>query len=366
MALAALCSQIQKTPYQTLLSELQSDHAPNAAAVLRNMRFQAFVVDHGAREGSNSEARAVSKMLEERDIPTQLLKIDWAGCERPGDLPNFESLARKHRFQALGKACRNLGINSLLLAHHEDDQAETVMMRLISGHRLPGLVGMRPSSEIPECHGIHDVHESGGVDISTKDGCRKRSRAHPPVPESGGVRVYRPLLQFSKERLIATCKAERMDWFEDHTNKDPTITLRNALRHMYSSHNLPSALSKPALLNLSRKSEMKRNAMLEVTNSWLAESAVERFDTRAGTVIIRFVDLSKLEAFPFSRPQTDNRYIAALLLRRIIMLVSPEEQVNLPSLYGAVERVFPELFHSNGPQPPTTTFTVAGVQFSTP
>jgi tRNA(Ile)-lysidine synthase len=372
MALAALCSQIQQTPYPNLRTLLREDYRQETSGspLSRNIRFHAFVVDHGVREGSDIEAQVVSQVLEGRDIPTQLLKIDWAGHERPWELPNFETLARKYRFQALGRACRNLGINSLWLAHHEDDIVETVMMRLIAGHHAAGLVGLQPSSEIPECYGLHGVHESGGIDIpawggrsispiSTSLALPTQTPSMEPLEiEFGGVRVERPLLNFGKERLIATCAEERMKWFEDDTNKDPKVTMRNAIRHMYTSHALPAAISKPAVLELSRNCRAKQVAKRDTANSWLQQCSIE-FETRTATLRVRFPDLSSLKS---SGSDIDGKYAAALLLRRIVMLVTPQEHVSVSSLIGAVERVFPECFWAHS-SPPPTAFTVAGLYF---
>lgn len=66
MALAVLCAGIQHTPLKTLLSGIHPSHAQTAAALLPGITFQAFVVDHGARKGSDIEARAVSSVLEQR------------------------------------------------------------------------------------------------------------------------------------------------------------------------------------------------------------------------------------------------------------------------------------------------------------
>src|ERR1700693_2172654 len=98
------------------------------------------------------------------DIETRILKIKWPGLGDPASLPNFESLARKYRFRLLGRACSGLGIDSLLLGHHEDDQAETILMRLANGQGTRGLVGIKSPAGIPECYGIHGVYESGGYD----------------------------------------------------------------------------------------------------------------------------------------------------------------------------------------------------------
>lgn len=379
MALAALCSQVQQTPYSNLRTLLQSDFDKDAShsPLSRDIKFQAFVVDHGVRKGSDLEAQAVSKVLEERKIPTQLLKIDWTGHEKPGELPNFESLARKYRFQVLGKACRDLRINSLLLAHHEDDQAETVMARLATGHRASGLVGMKPSAEIPECYSLHSVHESGGLDIlewrehkttaPTLDLPVKPAHIPSLLPlelETGGVRIYRPLLGFSKERLISTCVEERMEWFEDHTNKDPTVTMRNAIRHMHKSHELPAALSKPAILELSRKCRNNQLARREVVNSLLELCSI-KFGTRTGTLRVRFANLNNPNLSQLPRSEADRKHIAALLLHRIVMLATPKEHVNRPSLMSAVERVFPECLWMQEP-PPLTSFTIAGLLFKYP
>ena len=368
MALASLCSQMQRISSAVFRSILLADHNQSADSTpfSRQIKFQAFVVDHGARKSSNLEAQAVLERLEALNIPTRLLKINWGSHERPADLPNFESLARRYRFQALGAACRDLGINGLFLAHHEDDQVETLMMRFIAGHKMRGLAGIPISSEIPECYGLYGVHESGGIDAP-------RTRLNPtsprlnavvsslmPLPtEFGGVKVYRPLLQFGKERLMATCEADDMEWFEDHTNKDPSVTMRNAVRHMYRSHALPAALSKPALLDLSRKSRAVRLATLEFTNTWLRQSSV-KLDTRAGTLKVRFADLSQYNRYGL---ELDSKCIAVLLLRRIAMLITPREHVGLSSLMGVVERVFPEWFWTRKSRLSTTAFTVAGLQF---
>ena len=293
------------------------------------------------------------------------------------NLPNFESLARKYRYQALGEACRDLGIDSLFLAHHEDDQAETVLMRMINGHRMLGLAGMKRSSEIPECHGIHGVHESSALtligDASRSDQIQTKSMPYltpggiqtngrlpgPLAVENGGVRIHRPLLEFSKARLIATCRAERMVWFEDHTNKDPTVTVRNAIRYIYSSHSMPTALATSALLELAKKSEIKKNTLLSAAMKCLRESNIWRFETRSGILIIRFAEFDKLTKLP---TQSGTEMMAALMLREVIRLITPEEHVHLHGLHGSVERIFPKILQHETLFEPTA-FTVSSVQF---
>ncbi len=82
----------------------------------------------------------------------------------PSSLSNMESVARTLRYRRLGNALANERIVSLLLAHHEDDQYETVLMRLLSGHGPRGLRGMRRANDIPECFDMHGVYQSGFLD----------------------------------------------------------------------------------------------------------------------------------------------------------------------------------------------------------
>lgn len=249
-------------------------------------------------------------------------------------------------------------------------------MRLAAGHRTLGLIGIKGDSEIPECYGLHGVHESGGIDCptctskvvsQTIPGAGMNSlkrRAQLPI-EHGGVRVYRPLLTFNKARLRATCETAKMEWFEDHTNKDPTLTMRNAVRHMYNSHIMPRALAKPAILELSQRCKEKAASRLATTNAWLAKCSISRFETRSGVLAIQFPELGLLDNTATSTSQREQ--IAANLLRRIIMLVTPEEHVDLASLDKAVHRIFPSLIqdkvHREETIKMTGSRTVAGVLF---
>ncbi|EKD12271.1 uncharacterized protein L3040_000259 [Drepanopeziza brunnea f. sp. 'multigermtubi'] len=371
MALAFLCSRLKE------LKTAAADQPDPKHDILSSVKFQAFVVDHGVRRGSDLEAQAVSKLLERQGIPTDVLKIQW-----PEDATlklNFESLARKYRFRTLGQACSERGIGSLFLAHHEDDQAETVMMRLVAGHRSKGLMGIKEHSEIPECYGIHGVHESGGIDDprmrwsegppasapEVEDHERGTLASRPQLlTENGGVRVYRPLLAFSKQQLTATCQGNSVEWFEDHTNRDQTLTKRNAIRHMFATHSLPSALTKPSLLSLSLKIRAKETQRQATITSLLTQCKITHLDLRTGTAKVQFPDLSLS-----THPQATSGQTAAELLKRIAMLVSPEQHIELSSLHGAVAHLFPELLPGATRPPPATpvapppAFTVCGVYF---
>jgi tRNA(Ile)-lysidine synthase TilS/MesJ len=312
------------------------------------------------------------------DIETQILKIKWPRLGDPASLPNFESLARKYRFRLLGRACSDLGIDSLFLGHHEDDQAETILMRLANGQGTRGLVGIKSPAGIPECYGIHGVYESGGYDNTLEGNIDQWKRSVPaafswsrsnystatqlPI-ESGGIQIYRPFLNFSKARLIATCIAENMEWYEDHSNIEPATTMRNAIRHIYANHSVPAALTKPALLALSAKLNGQQADRSDIMKSWLAKCKITRFETRIGTVKVHFADLNQFRGPGIVWPPPDAGLIAAELLREVIQLVTPRDHVGLSSLHSAVQHIFPEISNQGERMPQSTAFTASEVYF---
>ncbi|OBT91135.1 hypothetical protein VE02_00022 [Pseudogymnoascus sp. 03VT05] len=363
MALASLCSGIQNKD---------------------RFRFRAFVVDHKVRAGSGDEAHAVAKILEEKDIPTDVLKIEWPEGLSPKEASNFESLARTYRFQALGKACRDHDIQSLFLAHHRDDQAETILMRMINGHRKDGLCGMRLSGDIPECRGIYGVHQSGVVDESATASQIKfgrgvdlnKSRSLDSLDdntsslgmriESGGIKVYRPLLCFTKQELRDTCEANDMSWFEDKTNADPTLTMRNAIRHIYANNKLPVALQKPSILALAKRLQENRDGDLERRNkSFTQKVQILKFEPSVPYCSVYFEPLDIGHNTKSSTEISSTEFEdASWWLRAVIQLISPVENIALGTLSTAVQRIYPELDSQAGhDSAPRKAFTVAGVMF---
>src|SRR5271167_2468385 len=111
------------------------------------------------RRGVGLSSNLENTRLTRLGINTNVLQVEWPKNIGPSQSTNFESLARNYRYRILGNACREFNLRNLLLAHHGDDQYETVMMRLISGHGPLGLLGMKPNNRIPECYGIYSVYD---------------------------------------------------------------------------------------------------------------------------------------------------------------------------------------------------------------
>ncbi len=308
---------------------------------------------------------------------------------RPLELPDFETQARRLRYQALGAACRAENIINLLLAHHADDQAETVLMRLSSGHKNVGVQGMHPVVNIPECWGIHGVHQSGeyeaALDFHSKksfgtmirlplDSSEQKNQkllSSPGLFENGGVQVLRPLLNFLKQDLIDTCQAHGVAWSEDATNKDTWRTTRNATRSLLGSSRLPMALETPSLVQLSLRMKGREVRHNNCTARLDELCEILLFDLRSGRLVVRLprrqiTETISMDATP-PRLSMSRPLIASILIRRLSRLVTPYEDVPLHSLKCAVTSMFPSLARPEGAkiekQIEPSKFTTAGVLF---
>jgi tRNA(Ile)-lysidine synthase len=168
----------------------------------QRVKLVAVTVDHGLRPEAKREALAVKKLARSLRIEHRTLR--WTG---PKPKTGIQEAARVARYRLLGnvsqreaqKVERKGGGAPVLTAHTQDDQAETVLFRLMRGSGVAGLAGMKAGSSLPG-------HE-------------------------GQVTLFRPLLGVSKSRLIATLKAANISYAEDPSNRDPRFA-RPRLREL--------------------------------------------------------------------------------------------------------------------------------------
>jgi tRNA(Ile)-lysidine synthase len=181
----------------------------------------ALTVDHRLRPDSTAEAEAVGAVLARHDIPHRILTWTDAPARASQDT------ARRARYALLDGACRAAGIRDLLVAHHREDQAETVLLRLAKGSGIDGLAGMAPWR---------------------------------PAPWG---RLLRPLLDLPKARLVATCAGFGIVPVDDPSNRR-TGYARGRLRAARDVL-VAEGLTDDRLVALARRAGLARAALDRIT-----------------------------------------------------------------------------------------------------
>jgi tRNA(Ile)-lysidine synthase len=105
-------------------------------------RVAAATVDHGLRAEAAAEAAQVALLCADLGVPHETLAVDVADG-------NVQAQARDARYAALAAWMEREGLSALTTAHHADDQAETLVMRLNRGSGVSGLAGVRERGLVP-------------------------------------------------------------------------------------------------------------------------------------------------------------------------------------------------------------------------
>ncbi len=170
--------------------------------VLRALRGELHIalqvahLNHRLR-GADSDADAafVAWLAREWDLPATIEAREVAALAREQRL-SIEQAARQARYAFLAEVARRIGARVIAVAHHADDQVETVLMHLLRGAGLAGLRGMTAQSQV-----------------------------------SGfNVQLVRPLLDVTRAEIEAYCRANALTPRFDRSNLDTTL-FRNRLRH---------------------------------------------------------------------------------------------------------------------------------------
>ncbi len=144
---------------------------------------QAFIVNHGLRQGSGDEAKLAAKRAQAMGVAAKVLH--WRG---PKPKTAIQEKARLARYTLLGEACRAHDCALLLLGHNRDDQAETVLMRAEKSSGWRGFAAMA-------------------------------GRTHAPLwPALYGIAVLRPLLDFSRAEIRAFNRDNNLSFIDDPAN----------------------------------------------------------------------------------------------------------------------------------------------------
>jgi tRNA(Ile)-lysidine synthase len=159
-----------------------------AKRLKRAPKLIAVTIDHGLRPEAAREAATVKELARRLGVPHRTLR--WRG-RKP--LTGLQEAARYARYDQLAQIARRARFAHILTAHTLDDQAETVLFRLVRGSGLFGLTGMARAAPLP-LNGMREIF------------------------------LVRPLLHLPKARLIATLLAARITYAEDPSNHDPRFT----------------------------------------------------------------------------------------------------------------------------------------------
>jgi tRNA(Ile)-lysidine synthase len=283
-------------------------------------------VDHGIRgESSRRDRDFCEALAKEEGLPFYLLETDVPALARQNHT-GLEEEARAERYRFFEKIMREQGIPILATAHNATDNAETMLFRMARGTGLSGLCGISPAR-----------------------------------PFGNGM-LIRPLLDLTKDEILAYCDEHRLAYVTDETNADVTFA-RNRIRHKI----LPemAELNEGAVRHMS---ELCRT--LREDESFLADAAQAILDEEAEPDSIALPRLLSLPhalsgrtlALLFGEPplsRTNREEILSLAAR-----ATPHSSIDLPGARSAkIEngRLFARFSKENSPPPLSPTPISLGV-----
>ena len=159
-------------------------------AVLRALGYDvtAFHVNYGLRTGADADEALVRRWCEGKtpSVPLRVARLD---AERQADATgtSLQAAARRLRYDAFASYAQQHDIDAVAVGHHQDDQAETVLLNLLRGSGPEGLAGMPPSRRLAKT----------------------------------GVRLIRPLLGLDRDTIRAYAEQQDIPWRTDPSNEDP-------------------------------------------------------------------------------------------------------------------------------------------------
>lgn len=167
-------------------------HALVRVRRLFRIRLAVFHFDHRLRKGSDEDAAYVQRQAERLGLAFHLREAE----DRPEPGQSVEAWARLARYAALTSVAAEVPADLAAVGHTLDDRAETVLMGLVRGGGIEAVAGMPPSGTLP------------------------------PL----GIPAVRPLIETTREEVVAFCRALRLRPREDPTNRERRF-LRNRIRN---------------------------------------------------------------------------------------------------------------------------------------
>ncbi len=209
-------------------------HGLHAVNTMRDCGWRLHVahLDHGLRGDSPQAAEFVQQIASDLGLPCSARERNVHDLSQSAGT-SIEEAARNARYAFLEDVARQQRLQTVAVAHHADDQAETVLHRILRGTGLTGLAG------IPERR---------------------------PIREDGDIEIVRPLLTLRRSDLLAYLHRKRLSWLEDATNQDIHAATRNRIRHdllpMIATHVNPEIV--PALARLAEHADRSSRALRQL------------------------------------------------------------------------------------------------------
>ena len=166
---------------------------------------------HLRGEESDGDEALVTKWAEENGVRMHRVDFDTVGYAAENGL-SIEMAARELRYRWFGELCQKHDYEAVVVAHHADDNAETLVLNMVRGAGLKGLTGMKPVSPLPYLSRHCEEHPTRH--------CEERS----------DVAILRPLLTFTRKQIEGHVFAWKVPYREDSTNNSVEYR-RNSIRH---------------------------------------------------------------------------------------------------------------------------------------
>lgn len=246
-------------------------------------KLYAAHLNHKLRKEADEEEEFVKKLCSNYGIEIYSEAIDIKAIKEKTKKGSIEELARKERYGFFKRALDYFEANKLALAHHQDDQVETIIFNLIRGSHIHGLRGILPIRRF---------------DSLKPDTTYQKRSAY----------VIRPLLCTDKNEIIDFLRGENIEWREDRTNYE-LITSRNIIRNI-------------VIPTFNKISPDYKTKIIAVAQS--IRELEEIIDSKASKIYkaVKFDrDKSKAE-IELWRLKTENPLIATELIRRMIIAIT--------------------------------------------
>ncbi len=192
---------------------------------------------------SEADAEFVATLADQLNLPKTIQRCDLnidAATERTSP----EDLARRARFDFFEEVCQSIGATHVALAHHADDQVETVLHRFMRGTGIRGLSGMAAKRRLTKTSNVY---------------------------------LVKPLLRFSRSEIIEYTASKGLEYRHDSSNASPSHTrnrIRQELLPMLEETFNPQV--REAVLRLAQQCEWTHEFLRETTASTFEQATLER------------------------------------------------------------------------------------------